>query len=182
MNVQRTALPDVFVLEPRVFSDQRGWFMEAFNEAAFQKAVGAQCHFIQDNQSLSRKGVLRGLHYQIGTHPQGKLVRVLCGEVFDVAVDIRADSPTFGHWTGEMLSATNRKQLWVPEGFAHGFLTISEEAEVLYKVTARYDPEGERAIRWDDPDIGIAWPLNGFRPALAEKDAAAPLLSAAEVF
>lgn len=182
MNCTPTALDGVLLLEPRVFGDARGWFMEAFNRTRFREATGIDdADFVQDNQSLSQQGVLRGLHYQIGAHPQGKLVRVLRGEIFDVAVDIRRSSPTFGQWTGARLSADNRRQLWVPAGFAHGFVVVSEQAEVLYKVTDVYDPAGERSIRWDDPDIGIDWPLDG-TPLLAAKDAAGTTLRDAEVF
>jgi len=185
MTVTETALPGVLLLTPRVFGDDRGWFMESFNQARFDDATGSAHRFVQDNQSFSRRGVLRGLHYQIGAHPQGKLVRALAGEIFDVAVDIRRGSPRFGQWTGARLSAENRHQLWVPAGFAHAFLVLSETAEVLYKTTDVYDPGGERAIVWNDPDIGIAWPLADAgitTPTLADKDAAAPGLSEAEVF
>ncbi|MEQ9010865.1 dTDP-4-dehydrorhamnose 3,5-epimerase [Algiphilus sp.] len=182
MHSYPTSLADVMVIEPSVFGDDRGWFMESFNERSFHECIGKDKHFVQDNHSFSRRGVLRGLHYQLGAHPQGKLVRVVRGEVFDVAVDIRNQSPTFGAWTGVHLSASNRLQLWVPEGFAHGFLVLSDEAEVIYKVTDWYDREGERSIRWDDPAIGIQWPLDGNSPILATKDAIAPTLDTAEVF
>lgn len=181
MQAQSTELPEVLLLEPKVFGDERGYFMEAFHQTRFAELTGKHTDFVQDNQSGSRRGVLRGLHYQVGAHPQGKLVRVLSGAVFDVAVDIRRSSPRFGQWTGRPLSADNRHQLWVPPGFAHGFLVTSEHAEVLYKVTDVYDPAGERAIRWDDPTIGIAWP-EGIAPVLSDKDAAAPPLAEAEVF
>lgn len=181
MNAERTSLDGVLVLEPRVFGDERGYFMEAFNQSRFEALTGQSGHFVQDNQSRSRKGVLRGLHYQIGAHPQGKLVRVLEGEIYDVAVDIRKHSPTFGQWVGATLSADNRRQLWVPAGFAHGFVVVSENAEVLYKVTDWYDPEGERAIRWDDPDIAIQWPIDG-PPIVADKDRNGAALRDAEVF
>lgn len=181
MQVQSTELPEVLLLKPQVFGDARGYFMEAFHQARFAELTNERTDFVQDNQSGSRRGVLRGLHYQIGAHPQGKLVRVLSGAIFDVAVDIRRSSPRFGQWTGRPLSAENRHQLWVPPGFAHGFLVTSEHAEVLYKVTDVYDPNGERAIRWDDPAIGIAWP-EGIVPVLSDKDAAAPSLAEAEVF
>ncbi len=181
MKVTATALEGVVLLEPQVFGDDRGWFMEAFNAEKFVDATGCRKVFVQDNQSKSAKGVLRGLHYQLGAHPQDKLVRVLSGEIFDVAVDIRRRSPTFGQWVGEYLSAENKRQLWVPVGFAHGFVVTSESAEVLYKVTDVYDSAGERSIRWDDGDIGIEWPING-APSLSGKDAIAPAFSAAEVF
>ena len=181
MKAPPTAIPDVLLLEPRVFGDARGYFFEAYNQARFSEATGLDLHFMQDNQSRSARGVLRGLHYQVGANAQGKLVRVLSGEIFDVAVDIRRGSPTFGQWVGELLSADNKRQLWVPVGFAHGFVVTSETAEVLYKVTAPYDPAAERAIRWDDPTLNIAWPLQG-PPTLADKDAAAPGLREAELF
>ncbi|WP_420427122.1 dTDP-4-dehydrorhamnose 3,5-epimerase [Algiphilus sp.] len=181
MTPRKTALNEVLILEPTVFGDARGYFMEAFNRRQFEAAAGHPGAFVQDNQSRSRKGVLRGLHYQIGAHPQGKLVRVLAGEIFDVAVDIRRASATFGQWTGVLLSAENRYQLWVPPGFAHGFLVTSESAEVLYKVTDWYDPDGERSVRWDDPDIGIDWPLEA-EPILAAKDRDGCLLRDAETF
>ncbi len=182
MKVTPTALPEVLLLEPRVFGDARGYFFEAWNAERFAEASGCDKRFVQDNQSRSARGVLRGLHYQLGEHPQDKLVRVLSGEIFDVAVDIRRDSPTFGQWVGEYLSAENHRQLWVPVGFAHAFLVTSESAEVMYKVTDRYDPAGERAIRWDDPQLAISWPDVGGPPTLADKDAAAPLLADAELF
>ncbi len=181
MKVTKTALEGVLLLEPQVFGDDRGWFMEAFNASKFAAATGCAKTFVQDNQSRSAKGVLRGLHYQLGSHPQDKLVRVLSGEIFDVAVDIRRGSPTFGQWVGETLSAENKRQLWVPVGFAHGFVVTSDSAEVLYKVTDVYDASGERSIRWDDPDIGIDWPLEG-APVLSGKDAVAPRLADAEIF
>ncbi|MEQ8271547.1 dTDP-4-dehydrorhamnose 3,5-epimerase [Algiphilus sp.] len=181
MTPHATALADVLMLEPKVFGDARGYFMEAFNRQRFETLTGHPGDFVQDNQSRSRKGVLRGLHYQIGAHPQGKLVRVLSGEIFDVAVDIRRASASFGQWTGVTLSAENRRQLWVPPGFAHGFLVTSGSAEVLYKVTDWYDPEGERSIRWDDPDIAIDWPLQD-APILAEKDRHGSMLRDAETF
>jgi len=181
MKVTSTALEGVLLIEPQVFGDERGWFMEAFNAAKFAEAAACAKSFVQDNQSKSVKGVLRGLHYQLGAHPQDKLVRVLSGEIYDVAVDIRRSSPTFGQWVGETLSAENRRQLWVPVGFAHGFVVTSPTAEVLYKVTDVYDASGERSIRWDDPKIGIDWPLDG-DPVLSSKDAVAPGLDAAEIF
>lgn len=162
------ALPEVLLLEPRVFSDERGFFFESFNERAFEAATGLQRHFVQDNHSRSIRGVLRGLHYQL-EQPQGKLVRVCVGEIFDVAVDVRRGSPTFGQWVGAYLSAENKRQLWIPEGYAHGFLTLSESAEVLYRATNYYAPEFERCIRWDDPDLAIAWP-GSETPLLSQKD------------
>ena len=151
------ALPEVLLLEPRVFNDERGFFFESFNERTFEVATRLQRRFVQDNHSRSIRGVLRGLHYQL-ERPQGKLVRVCVGEVFDVAVDVRRASPTFGQWVGAHLSAENKRQMWIPEGYAHGFLTLSESAEVLYRTTDYYAPELERSIRWDDPDLAIAWP------------------------
>ena len=167
------------LLTPRVFGDERGFFFESWNQQAFNAAAGETC-FVQDNHSRSSRGVLRGLHYQLPPHPQGKLVRCVLGEIFDVAVDIRRSSPTFGQWVGAVLSADNKQQLWVPAGFAHGFLTLSEQAEVLYKTTDFWSRECERAIRWDDPALAIAWPLEalaGAEPQLSEKDGAAPLLA-----
>jgi dTDP-4-dehydrorhamnose 3,5-epimerase len=179
--VTPTAIPEVLVLEPKVFGDARGFFFESFNQRDFERATGLQgVQFVQDNHSRSARGVLRGLHYQI-QHPQGKLVRVVQGEVFDVAVDLRQSSPTFGQWVGEVLSASNHKQLWVPPGFAHGFLTMSETAEFLYKTTDYWYPEHERSLLWNDAALGIAWPLPGL-PLLAAKDAAAAPLCQAEVF
>jgi dTDP-4-dehydrorhamnose 3,5-epimerase len=167
------------LLTPRVFGDPRGFFFESWNQQAFNAAAGDTA-FVQDNHSRSSRGVLRGLHYQLPPHPQGKLVRCVLGEIFDVAVDIRRSSPTFGQWVGAVLSATNHQQLWVPAGFAHGFLTLSEQAEVLYKTTDVWSRDCERAIRWDDPALAIAWPqeaLAGAEPRLSEKDSAAPLLA-----
>lgn len=180
MLVTPMALPDVLLLEPKVFGDTRGFFFESYNRKAFQQATGLDVDFVQDNHSRSAQGVLRGLHYQI-QQPQGKLVRVTTGAVFDVAVDIRASSPTFGQWVGEELSAANQKILWVPPGFAHGFLVLSESAEFLYKTTDYYAPAFERAIAWNDPQIGIVWPLP-FAPLLSAKDQAAVRLQDAEVF
>ena len=167
-----TGIEGMFVVEPEVFGDARGYFMETYNEAAF-KAAGHDRTFVQDNQSKSRKGVLRGLHLQVN-NPQGKLVRVISGEVFDVGVDIRRGSPTFGKWHGEVLSAENKKQLFVPEGFAHGFVVLSDEAEFVYKCTRLYDPTDELGIRYDDPDIGIAWPQVDADILLSEKDKKQP--------
>ena len=183
MNVTPTSLPEVLLIEPRVFADPRGFFFESFNQRAFEKAVGRPVGFVQDNHSLSSQGVLRGLHYQI-VQPQGKLVRVVRGEVFDVAVDLRRSSPNFGKWTGALLSAENKRQLWVPEGFAHGFLVLSETAEFLYKTSDYYAPEHERSLLWNDPAIGIEWPLQRLAgpPSLSPKDAAAAALVQADAF
>lgn len=170
MRATPTAIADVFLLEPKVFGDDRGFFYESFNEKAFREATGVDVHFVQDNHSKSARNVLRGLHYQV-EQPQGKLVRVVQGEVFDVAVDIRKGSKTYGQWVGEILSAENKKQLWVPAGLAHGFLVLSETAEFLYKTTDYYAPAHERCIAWNDPDLAIAWPIDG-RPTLSAKDAA----------
>ena len=167
------------LLTPRVFGDERGFFFESWNQQAFNAAAGDTA-FVQDNHSRSSRGVLRGLHYQLPPNPQGKLVRCVLGEIFDVAVDIRRSSPTFGQWVGAVLSADNKQQLWVPAGFAHGFLTLSEQAEVLYKTTDFWSRECERAIRWDDPQLGIVWPLEalaGAEPQLSQKDVVAPLLA-----
>ena len=180
MNVTPTAIPDVLIIEPKVFGDARGFFYESFNGRAFDEAVGRHVEFVQDNHSRSSKGVLRGLHYQI-QQPQGKLVRVARGAVFDVAVDIRKSSPTFGKWVGVELSEDNHRQLWVPPGFAHGFLVLSETADFLYKTTDYYAPEFERSIRWDDPELAITWPLSN-APQLSAKDAAGQRLQTAEVF
>ena len=181
MKITRLAIPDVILIEPDVFGDERGFFFESFNQKLFEEATGLSPTFVQDNHSKSTKGVLRGLHYQLPPKAQGKLVRVTQGEVFDVAVDIRKSSPTFGKWVGEHLSAENKKQLWIPQGFAHAFLTITETAEFLYKTTNYYSPEHERSIRWDDPEIGIDW-ANDITPILSAKDAKAPALKDAEMF
>lgn len=178
--VTPTAIPDVLVLEPKVFGDARGFFFESFNQRDFEQATGLNVSFVQDNHSKSAKGVLRGLHYQI-QHPQGKLVRVVQGEVFDVAVDLRRSSPAFGQWVGKVLSADNQKQMWVPPGFAHGFLVLSETAEFLYKTTDYWYPEHERSLLWNDPDVGIEWPFET-QPLLAAKDAAAQFLAQADLF
>lgn len=175
-------LPEVIELQPRKFADERGWFYESFNQAAFERIVGEGYHFVQDNHSCSDTGVLRGLHYQLPPKAQGKLVRVVAGAIFDVAVDIRRDSPTFGSWVSAELTAKNRRQLWVPPGFAHGFLSLSEGTEVLYKTTDVYAPDQERAVAWDDPDIGIDWPVVPGGPRLASKDAHASPLACADVF
>ena len=178
--VTKTSLPEVLILEPKVFGDTRGFFFESFNARDFSQCTGLNVQFVQDNHSKSAKGVLRGLHYQI-QHPQGKLVRVTQGEVFDVAVDLRKSSPNFGKWEGVVLSADNKRQLWVPPGFAHGFVVTSDSAEFLYKTTDYYHPEFERSLLWSDPTVGIQWPV-GITPLLAAKDAAATLLGNAEVF
>ena len=180
MKATPLAIPDVFLLEPRVFGDERGFFFESYNQAKFEAAIGRHVTFVQDNHSRSVKNVLRGLHYQIG-QPQGKLVRVVQGEVFDVAVDVRKSSPTFGQWVGEILSAENNHQMWVPEGFAHGFVVLSETAEFLYKTTDYYAPEHERCIAWNDPAIAIQWPHVGV-PALSAKDQQGKALADAEHF
>jgi dTDP-4-dehydrorhamnose 3,5-epimerase len=170
MKVINTKIPDVKIIEPTIFEDERGYFMETWNQKQFEKLVtGKQTVFVQDNHSKSRKGTLRGLHYQT-QNTQGKLVRVVSGEVFDVAVDLRKESPTYGQWVGEHLSAENKRQLWIPEGFAHGFYVISDEAEFVYKCTDYYHPESELSIKWNDSDLLIEWPLNG-KPSLSEKDA-----------
>lgn len=176
-----TCIPGLVVIEPTVFGDERGFFMETYHAAKFKDA-GITANFVQDNHSKSGRGILRGLHYQI-QHAQGKLVRVVSGEVFDVAVDLRHDSPTCGQWVGEVLSAENKRMLWVPPGFAHGFLVTSESAEFVYKCTDFYAPQHERAVRWDDPDLNIAWPLpNGVPPLVSAKDAAGVLFKDAELF
>lgn len=174
------AIPEVVLIEPKVFGDARGFFFESFNAAAFAAATGVTAAFVQDNHSRSARGVLRGLHYQLPPQAQGKLVRVVQGEVFDVAVDIRRASPTFGHWVGARLSAENHHQLWVPPGFAHGFLVLSESAEFLYKTTDYYAPALERCIAWNDPDLAVDWPLESV-PLLSVKDAAGLPLAAAEL-
>ncbi len=176
MKVTPTAIEGVLIIEPKVFGDERGFFFESFNQRAFNEAVGHTVDFVQDNHSRSAKGVLRGLHFQRPPHAQGKLVRVTQGSVFDVAADIRADSPTFGRWVGVELSGANHRQMWIPAGLAHGFLVTSDSADFLYKTTDYYRPESEGSVRWDDPDLAIAWPLDGITPALSAKDAAAPRL------
>ena len=175
-----TALPEVLILEPKVFEDRRGFFHESFNAKDFEAATGSSHAFVQDNHSRSFRNVLRGLHYQV-RQPQGKLVRVTAGEVFDVAVDISKKPPNFGSWVGTILSAENKRQLWIPEGFAHGFVVISEQADLLYKTTDYWHPECERAIAWNDPQLGIAWPIQG-EVIVSARDAAASLLKDAEVF
>jgi dTDP-4-dehydrorhamnose 3,5-epimerase len=180
MKAIATAIPEVLIVEPKVHGDARGFFFESYNERAFRQATGVNPVFVQDNHSRSGKGVLRGLHYQV-RQPQGKLVRVVRGSAFDVAVDVRRNSPTFGRWVGVELSEQNHRQLWIPEGFAHGFLVTSESADFVYKATDYYAPEHERSIAWNDPQIGIAWPLQG-QPGLSAKDAAGVPLASAEVF
>lgn len=181
MKVTPLAIPDVLLIEPQVFGDDRGFFYESFNQKTFNEAVGREVQFVQDNHSKSAKNVLRGLHYQLPPKAQGKLVRVIAGEVFDVAVDIRQGSPTFGRWVGEVLSGENKRQMWIPEGFAHGFLVLSESAEFLYKTTDYYAPTHERSIAWNDSSINIAWPLECV-PRLSGKDAASALLADAEMW
>ncbi len=178
--VTPTVIPDVLVLEPKVFGDTRGFFFESFNARDFAEATGLQVDFVQDNHSKSSKGVLRGLHYQI-QNPQGKLVRVTHGTVFDVAVDMRRSSPNFGKWVGAELSADNHRQLWVPPGFAHGFVVLSDSAEFLYKTTDYWYPEFERSLRWNDPQLNIAWPIQDL-PQLAKKDAEGTLFATAETY
>lgn len=175
------AIADVFLFTPKVFGDDRGFFYESFNAKVFSEVAGVRPDFVQDNHSRSVKGVLRGLHYQLPPHAQGKLVRVVQGEVFDVAVDIRRSSPTFGQWVGAVLSAENKNQLWIPPGFAHGFVTMSETAEFLYKTTDFYSPRSERCIAWDDPAIAIEWPID-FTPCLSSKDLLGVTLADAELF
>jgi dTDP-4-dehydrorhamnose 3,5-epimerase len=181
MEVRPTAIPDVLVIEPKVFGDERGFFFESFNRRKLEAAVGHTLDFVQDNHSLSARNVLRGLHYQL-PRPQGKLVRVVRGEVFDVAVDLRRSSPTFGRWVAETLSAENKRQLWIPEGFAHGFMVLSDRAEFLYKTTDYWHPEHERCIRWDDPGLAIPWPIEGAAPVVSPKDAKGLSLAEARVF
>ena len=180
MNATPLAIPDVIVFEPKVFGDERGFFFESFNKKVFEEVVGRPVYFVQDNHSRSVKNVLRGLHYQI-QQPQGKLVRVSQGEVFDVAVDLRESSPTFGKWVGVHLSAENKKQLWIPEGFAHGFVVLSESAEFLYKTTDYWAPAYERSLAWNDPQLAIEWPISE-PPALSVKDQKAETLANAEIF
>ncbi len=181
MKATPLAIPDVILFEPKVFGDARGFFLESFNQKAFDDAVGSHYDFVQDNHSRSAKGVLRGLHYQLPPHAQGKLVRVVQGAVFDVAVDVRKSSPTFGQWVGAELTAENHQQLWVPPGFAHGFVVLSETADFLYKTTNYYAPAFERSIAWNDPHLAIEWPLNE-APQLSGKDAEAPQWADAEMF
>ncbi|MFT5426236.1 MAG: dTDP-4-dehydrorhamnose 3,5-epimerase [Gammaproteobacteria bacterium] len=181
MKASPQVIPEIILFEPNVFSDERGFFFESFNQKVFEETTALSQTFIQDNHSKSTKGVLRGLHYQLPPKAQGKLVRVIEGEVFDVVVDVRKSSPTYSHWLGEILTAENKKQLWIPEGFAHGFVTLSETAEVLYKTTDYYAPEYEQCIRWDDPDIGIEWPIVDL-PSCSAKDLNGVSLKQAEVF
>ncbi len=180
MKVTVGELPEVLVLEPRVFGDERGFFLESYNQRVFRETTGIDANFVQDNHSRSARNVLRGLHYQL-KQAQGKLMRVVVGEVFDVAVDLRRSSPRYGRWMGQRLSADNKRMLWIPPGFAHGFLTLSEFAEVLYKATDYYAPEYERSVLWNDPDIGIDWPLTGV-PLVSEKDATGRRLADAETY
>jgi dTDP-4-dehydrorhamnose 3,5-epimerase len=179
MNLIETTLPGVLLIEPKVLGDARGFFLESWNRQTFAE-LGLDLDFVQDNHSRSARGVLRGLHYQLN-EPQGKLVRVVSGAVFDVAVDLRKSSPNFGQWVGHELSADNRRMLWIPPGFGHGFLVLSDMADFLYKTTAYYAPQWDRGIRWDDPQIGVAWPLDG-APTLSDKDQVQPLLKDAEVY
>jgi dTDP-4-dehydrorhamnose 3,5-epimerase len=178
---ERLSIPELVIFIPRVIDDDRGFFFESFNHHVFTNETGVDLHFVQDNHSLSHHEVLRGLHYQLRPKAQGKLIRVVYGRVFDAVVDIRRSSPTFGRWVGVELSSDNKKQLWVPPGFAHGFLTLSKEAEVLYKVTDYYAPEYERHIIWNDPDIGIKWPIN-YQPVLSEKDQIEHLMNNVNIF
>jgi dTDP-4-dehydrorhamnose 3,5-epimerase len=180
MNIVRTAIRDVLVLEPEVFGDARGFFFESYNERAFRETTGLAVRFVQDNHSRSARNVLRGLHYQI-KQPQGKLVRCVSGEVYDVAVDLRRSSPSFGKWVGERLSAENKRMMWIPAGFAHAFLVLTESADFLYKTTDYYAPEHERTIAWNDPDVAIAWPLEG-DPVLSAKDMTGSRLRNAAVY
>ena len=182
MKVTTTSLPELLILEPKVYGDERGFFFESFHEKEFAEQTGQSVRFVQDNHSKSQRGVLRGLHYQKVPYAQGKLVRVIAGEIFDVAVDLRRQSPTMGQWHGELLSAENKRQLWVPPGFAHGFLTLSESAEVLYKTTDYYAPDYERCIAWDDPTLSIDWPRSYYPIALSSKDQQGVFLKVAELF
>ena len=177
MQVTETTIEGVLIFEPKVFGDERGFFMESYSQKVFEQAVGQPVNFVQDNHSRSAKGVLRGLHFQRAPHAQGKLVRVSAGSVFDVAVDIRPGSATFGRWVGVELSATNHRQLWIPPGLAHGFLVTSDSADFLYKTTDYYAPHSEGSLRWNDPEVAIDWPLAGTTPILSAKDADAPLLA-----
>ena len=182
MKVTPTALPEVLIVEPKVFGDERGFFMESYNQRAFDAAVGRHVEFVQDNHSCSARGVLRGLHYQLPPHAQGKLVRVVRGSAFDVAVDIRRGSPSFGRWVGVTLDSRDHKQMWIPPGYAHGFLALEDDTHFLYKTTDFYARECERSIVWSDPAIGIVWPDASRAPMVAAKDAAAPPLASAETF
>ncbi|MDJ1652728.1 dTDP-4-dehydrorhamnose 3,5-epimerase [Raoultella sp. Ech2A] len=180
MNIIKTAIPDVLICEPKVFGDARGFFFESFSSKVFDEAVGRKVEFVQDNHSQSQKGVLRGLHYQLAPHAQGKLVRCVEGEVFDVAVDVRRSSPTFGQWVGVVLSAENKRQLWIPEGFAHGFMALSETVQFVYKATNYYAPQSERSILWNDPTINIQWPNQDV--LISDKDKVGALFLDAEVY
>lgn len=182
MQITLTRLPEVLLLDPKVFGDDRGFFTESFNQRVFDTALGRPTCFVQDNHSRSVRGVLRGLHYQLDPYAQGKLVRVVAGKVFDVAVDMRRSSPRFGQWVGFELSAENHRMAWIPPGFAHGFLVLSEIADFLYKTTDYYAPESEGSVRWDDPAVGVVWPELGMAPTLSPKDLAAPLLADAKTF
>lgn len=182
MKATPTAIPDVMVIEPKVFGDARGFFYESFNQQVFNEATGTNFEFVQDNHSRSSKGVLRGLHYQLPPHAQGKLVRVVRGAVWDVAVDIRKDSPTFGQWVAQELTEYSHKQLWIPPGFAHGFVVLSDSADVLYKTTNYYAPQSDRGIAWNDSDLGIQWPDLGMEFVLSDKDRKQPAFKDAEVF
>lgn len=181
MNVIKSQIPDVLIIEPKVFADERGFFMESFNQQRFNEIVGREVNFVQDNHSRSSQGVLRGLHYQLAPKAQGKLVRVTDGEVFDVAVDMRKNSPTFGQWTGVILSDENKRQFWIPEGFAHGFYVLSETADFLYKTTNYYSPEHDRSLKWDDADIAIEWDLTTL-PLVSAKDQIAKAFKDADFF
>jgi dTDP-4-dehydrorhamnose 3,5-epimerase len=181
MQAVATKLPEVLIFEPKVFGDERGFFLESYNRKRFKELTGVEADFVQDNHSRSAKGVLRGLHFQLDPHAQGKLVRVTAGKVFDVAADVRRSSPRFGQWVGVELSAENHRQLWIPPGFAHGFLVLSDSADFLYKASSYYAPQHERAVRWNDPQVGVEWPLPAdATPLVSGKDAAAPLLKDAE--
>jgi dTDP-4-dehydrorhamnose 3,5-epimerase len=182
MKVTPTSIDGVLILEPKVLGDDRGFFLESYNQKVFDDALGREVRFVQDNHSRSAKGVLRGLHYQLPPHAQGKLVRVTQGAVFDVAVDLRRGSPSFGRWVGVELTGQNHRQMWLPPGMAHGFLVTSDSADFLYKTTQYYAPQAERSVRWDDPAIGIDWPVLGCAPNLSAKDAAAPSLADAPTF
>ena len=181
MDIIQTDIPDIYIIEPKVFGDERGFFFESFNKREFEESIGYSVDFVQDNHSASGHHVLRGLHYQI-KHAQGKLVRVISGTVYDVAVDVRRESKSFGQWVGVVLSSENKRQLWVPPGFAHGFLVLSEQAEFLYKTTDYYAPEYERCILWNDPDLSIDWPMDGVEPCLSRKDRSGQLLRTAELY
>lgn len=182
MNIIKTAIPDVLIFEPKVFGDERGFFFESFNHKLFEEAVGYPVTFVQDNHSKSSRGVLRGLHYQLPPYAQGKLVRCVAGEVFDVAVDIRKSSPTFGQWVGVHLTGENKRQLWIPEGFAHGFVTLSDTAEFLYKTTNYYCVASDRGIAWNDEQLAVAWPIEGMNLTLSDKDQKQPCFKQAEYF